>query len=146
MRHKILPFVVMTGVAIILATALDIGLTATPGWPLLVCSWVIVVTINLIAAWSTPTSRLAWMKLSIATGAIGAIVAAAVFVMPVLAASFEPGVDWHSLDLTPPIAARLREALMSGYFALAMIAVVAVLFGIAYLLSHKDPEHQSHAH
>ena len=146
MRHKILAFVVMNGVAIILASALDLVLTATPGWALLASSWLVVVAINLIAAWPMPTPRLAWMKLSVATGAIGAVVAAAVFVMPVLAASFEPGADWHSLDLTPPIAARLREAMISGYFAFVLIAVVAVLFGIAYLLSHKDPRDRRHAH
>ena len=146
MQHKILALVVMSGVAILLASALDIVQTGTPGWALLICSWLVVVAINLMAAWHMPTARLAWMKLILVEGVIGAVVAATAFAMPALAASFEPGADWHSLDLSPPLAARLRESMMSGYFALAMIVIAAALFAIAYFLSDKDSKHGRHAH
>ena len=146
MRHKILAFVVMSGVAILLASALDIALTGTPGWALLICSWLVVVAVNLMAVWRMPTARRVWMKLLLVQGVIGTVVTAAAFAMPALAASFEPGADWHSLDLSPPLAARLREAMLSGYFALAMIVIVTVLFAIAYFLSDQDPEHRRHAH
>ena len=146
MRYTLLAFVVMNGLAIVLVSGLDIALTGAPGWALLVGSWLLVVAVNLMAAWGAPTARRVWMKLLLVEGVIGTVVAAAVFAMPALAASFEPGADWHSLDLSPPLAARLREAMLSGYFALAMIVIVTVLFAIAYFLSGQDPEHRRHAH
>lgn len=146
MRHKLVALAVMNGVAIILASALDIVVTGAPGWALLTASWLVVVTINLIAAWSARTARLAWMKLAVVEGALGALVAAVAFAVPVLAASFEPGVDWQSLHLAPPLAARLREAMLSGYFAIAMILIVALLFALAYFLSPRDPKRRRPAH
>ncbi len=55
-------------------------------------------------------------------------------------------VSMLDVDFTPPIAARLREAIASAYFALALIVVGMVFLAAAYLLWHQWDESTCHAH
>ena len=55
--------------------------------------------------------------------------------------------DWlRTIDFTPPIVARLREALASAYFAIGVFVLGAILFTAAYLLLHFRGPQQRHAH
>jgi len=111
-----------------------------PGSLWLWSSWLVSLILTAAVAWQARTSRATWGYLSLVGGIVSIVVLLALLFAPVSAsAPYEPGADWlRTIDLAPSIAARLREAMASAYFAIAVIVAGAILLSIAYFLLHQS--------
>jgi len=119
-----------------------------PGPLWLWSSWIVSLALTAFVIWQARTSRSTWGYLSLIGGIISVVVLLAILFVPVSAsAPYEPGAEWmQAIDLTPPIVARLREAVASAYFAIAIIIAGMILLSIAYLLLHLPGAPRRHAH
>jgi hypothetical protein len=117
------------------------------GLPSLWVSWCVSLALTGFVAWKAVSVRHTWGLLSLVNGGLSFAVVLANAVLPASAsAPYEPGSDWlRSIDFTPPIAARLREALAAGYFAIAMIVAGMMFVAAAYLLWHLWDDSTRHA-
>lgn len=112
-------------------------------------SWAVSLSTTAAVVYLTRTPRTAWGYLSLIGGVISFVILVTILFVPTSAsAPYEPGADWlRNVDLTPPIAARLREAVASAYFAITVIIAALILFSAAYLLLHHWPGGtRRHAH
>lgn len=111
-------------------------------------AWLVSLAMTAIVAWRVKTSRSTWGYLSLIGGAISfAIILAMLFVPVSASAPYEPGANrLRTVDFTPPLVARLREALASAYFAMGIIIAGLILLSIAYLLLHRPGDPRRHAH
>jgi len=151
MTGKIFGMVIMGALTLVLFSILAFVTfgQSHPGPLWLWSSWVVSLTLTVVVVWQAKTSRTTWGYLSLVGGVVSFVVFLAILFVPVSAsAPYEPGADWlRTVDLTPPIAARLREALASAYFAIGVIVAGAILLGIAYvLLFHQRGGPRRHAH
>jgi hypothetical protein len=150
MANRMLSLFVLGSISLILFTMLSFA-TIGRTYPGPVWQWTgwgasLILTAFVLRQAESP--RNAWGYLSL-IGAIASFVLALVILFVPVAASapYEPGADWlRTIDLTPPIVARLREALASAYFAIALLVLGAILLSAAFfLLRFRGPPHQ-HAH
>ncbi len=141
---------IMGSLSLGLASLLDV-LVAGPtlaGLPSLWVSWFASLLLTALVAWRASSARSSWAFLSAINGVMSFAVAIADAVRPASAsAAYQPGSDWYgSVDFTPPIAARLREAIASGYFAIAVIIAGMIFVAVAYLLRQHWTHPRRHAH
>ena len=150
MASKMLSLLVMGSISLILFTMLSfatIGRTY-PGPVWLWTGWVASLALTAFVLWQAETPRSTWGYLSLIAGIISFVLVLVILFIPHSAsAPYEPSADWlRTIDFTPPIVARLREALASAYFAIAVVFLGAILVSAAYLLLHfRGPPHR-HAH
>ena len=150
MANKILSLLVMGSLSLVLFTMLSfatIGRTY-PGPVWLWTGWLASLALTAFVLWQAETPRSAWGYLSLIGGVISfALVLVIIFIPVSASAPYEPGADWlRTIYLTPPIVARLREALASAYFAIAILVLGAILLAAAYLLLHFRGPPRRHAH
>lgn len=150
MSGKASGVLIMGGISLILFSILafvSFG-QSHPGPVWLWTAWIVSLAVTAIVVWQVKTSRSAWGYLSLIGAVISfAIILAMLFVPVSASAPYQPGADWlRTVDFTPPIVARLREALASAYFALSVIFAGAVLLSIAYLLLHRRGGPGGHIH
>ena len=150
MANKMLSLLVMGSLSLILFTMLSFATIGQsyPGPVWQWTGWVASLALSAFVLWQVETPRRAWGYLSLIGGIISFVLALVVLFVPISAsAPYEPGADWlQTVDLTPPMVARLREALASAYFAIAILVLGAILFSVAYLLlQFRGPPHR-HAH
>ncbi len=150
MSNKWLSALVMGSISLALTTMLALlVVTQTPVVaPVLWASWLASVMLTGWVAWRTSSGRNAWGFLSFINGGISLAILFVNATLPASAsAPYEPGGDWlRSVDLTPPVVARLREAMASGYFAIAVIVAGILFLAAAYLLLHRWDGSSRHAH
>jgi len=150
MNSKWFGVLVMGTISLALASLLDVLVAehALVGFPSLWLSWCVSLAVTGYVAWHAASVRQTWGILSLINGAMSFAVAIANAILPASAAAlYEPGSDWlRSVDFTPPIAARLREAIASGYFAIAVIIAGLMFLVAAYLLWHLWDDKTRHAH
>ena len=117
-----------------------------PGSLWLWVSWIVSLASTAAVLSLTTTARGAWGYLSLIGGVISLVVMLSILLIPVSAsAPYQPGADWlQNLDLAPPVDARLREAIASAYFGIAIIIGGMILLSAAYLLLHHLPHHTRH--
>ena len=149
MASKMLSLLVMGSVSLILFTMLSFATIgqAYPGPVWLWTGWVASLALTAFVLWQTETTRSAWGYLSLIGAIVSFVLVLVILFVPVSAsAPYEPGADWlRTIDLTPPIAARLREALASAYFAIAVLVLGAILASAAYLLLRfRGPRRHAH--
>lgn len=150
MTSKALSVLMMGSVSLILISVLAFVTfgQSHPGPLWLWTSWLVSLALTAAIVWQAKTSRSAWGYLSLIGGIISFVVLLAIIFVPVSAsAPYEPGVDWlRAVDLTPPIVARLGEAIASAYFAITIIIAGMIFLFIAYLLLHLPGGPKRHAH
>lgn len=150
MNHKWLGVLVMGALSLVLASlvAALFARHTLAGIPALWVSWAASLAVTGFVARRATSGRTAWALLSLINGSISIALVLANAVLPASAAApYEPGSDWlRSVDLTPPIAARLREAMASGYFAIGVLTAGIILLAAAYLLLHRSDGSSRHAH
>lgn len=149
MRNKWLGVLVMGALSLVLVSVLDVLVAkqALAGLPSLWTSWAVSLAFTGSVAWKTTSSRVAWGYLSLINGLLSFVIMVATAVLPATSAPYEPGSDWlRSVDLAPPVVARLREAIASAYFAIAVIILGLIFLGAAYLLLHLWDDSKRHAH
>lgn len=150
MRSRWLAVFVMGAMSFVLVSVLDVLVAkeALAGLPSLWVSWAVSLALTGFVAWKATSGRMAWGVLSLINGAISFAIVLANAALPALAsAPYEPGSDWlRSVDLIPPIVARLREAIASGYFAIAVLVAGLIYLAVAYLLLHLSDDSKRHAH
>ena len=119
-----------------------------PGSAWLWASWIVSLSSTIAVVWRASTARSSWGYLSLIGGILSLAVLLAILFVPISAsAPYEPGADWlPNVDLTPPIFARLREAIATAYFAMGVIITGMILFSFAYLLLHLPGKPRRHAH
>jgi len=150
MANKMLSLLVMGSLSLILFTMLSfatIGRTY-PGPVWLWTGWVASLALTAFVLWQAETPRRVWGYQSLIAGVVSFALVLVILFIPVSAsAPYERGADWlQTVDLTPPIVSRLREALASAYFALAVIVLGAILLSASYLLLHFRQPPRRHAH
>ena len=149
MRGKGLSVLIMGAASLVLFSMIPlITVRQSYAGPLsLWISCLISLVMTGIVAWRARTPQRAWGHLALINGAASfAVVLANAVLAASASAPYEPGSDWlRSVDLTPPIVARLREALASAYFAIAVIIAGIIFFATAYFLLHlsDDPTHHA---
>lgn len=150
MANKMLSLLVMGSLSLILFTMLSFATIGQsyPGPVWLWTGWVASLALTAFVLWQAETPRSAWGYLSLIGGIISFVLVLIILFIPISAsAPYEPGADWlRTIDFTPPIVARLREALASAYFAIAVLVLGAILFSAAYLLLHFRGPPRRHAH
>jgi hypothetical protein len=150
MKSKWPCILVMGSLSLVLASLLDVLVMrqSLAGLPSLWVSWLASLVLTALIAWRAPSPRSSWALFSAVNGVLSFAVALAYAVRPAAAgARYEPGSDWLStVDFTPPIAARLREALASGYFAIGVALAGIIFIAAAYLLHQHWDGPQRHAH
>lgn len=150
MKRKWVGVLVMGAMSLALVSMLDVLVTkqTLAGLPSLWVSWCVSLALTGFVAWESRSVQRTWGLLSLINGGISFAVVVADAVSPASAsAPYEPGSDWlRSVDFTPPIVARLREAIASGYFAIAMMIAGMMFVAAAYLLWHLWDNSTRHAH
>lgn len=150
MKSKWLGVLVMGSMSLALVSMLDVLVVkqTLAGLPSLWVSWCVSLVLTGFVAWRSQSVWSAWGLLSLINGSMSFAIVFAYAIAPVSAlAPYEPGSDWlGSVDLTPPIASRLREALASGYFAIAVIMAGMTFLAAAYFLLHLRDDSSRHAH
>jgi len=150
MANRMLSLLVMGSILLILFTMLSFATIersyAGPAW--LWTGWGASLGLTALVLWQAESPRSAWGYLSLIGAIISFVLVLIILFVPVSAsAPYEPGADWlRTIDLTPPIVARLREALASAYFAIAILVLGAILLSAAYLLLHFRGPPRRHAH
>ena len=144
MASKTLGLLIMGFVSLFLFTVLSFATIGQfhPGPAWLWMSWIVSLALTAGVLWQAQTARSVWGYLSLIGGVLSLALFFVIVFVPVSAsAPYEPHADWlQGIDLTPAIAPRLREALASAYFAIALIVLGAILFWAAYaLLSFRGP-------
>jgi NADH:ubiquinone oxidoreductase subunit 6 (subunit J) len=138
MASKTFGVLVMGSISLFLFTALTyVALGQSRLGPLWIAiGWAVSVLLTATVLWQAETPRSAWGYFSLFGGLISFVLFLVIVFVPVSAsAPYDPGADWlRTVDLTPPMAAKLREAMLSGYFALAVIILGIVLLSAAYVL------------
>lgn len=148
MRSKWLGVLVMGAMSLVLVSVLNVLVAkdAVAGLPTMWVSWAVGLALTGFVAWKATSSRGAWGFLSLINGGISFAIVSAYAVLPAASAPYEPGSDWlRSVDLTPPIAARLREAMAAGYFAIVVIIAGLIFLAAAYALLHSGDGSSRHA-
>ena len=149
MTNKMVSLLVMGSLSLILFTMLSfatLGQTYSgPVW--LWTGWVASLALTAFVLWEAETARSAWGHLSLVSGVISFVLALVILFVPVSAsAPYERGSDWmQGIDFTPPMVARLREALASAYFGIAIFVLGAILLSAAYILLHFRGPPERHA-
>lgn len=150
MKSKWPCVLIMGSISLALASLLDILIAreTVAGLPSLWVSWIASLLLTALVAWRSASVRGTWAFLSFINGAMSVAIALADAARPAAAsAAYEPGSDWlRAVDFTPPIAARLREAVASGYFGIGVGIAAAIFLAIAYLLRHRSHGSSRHAH
>lgn len=150
MKSKWLSVFVMGATSLALVSMLDVLVAEQTlvGLPSLWVSWCVSLVLTGFVAWRSTSVPHTWGFLSLINGGMSFAIVLADSVLPASAsAPYEPGSDWlRSVDFTPPIAARLREALASGYFAIAVIIAGMMFLAAAYLLWQLWDDSTRHAH
>lgn len=149
MANKMLSLLVMGSISLILFTMLSFATIGQsyPGPVWLWTGWAASLGLTALVLRQAESPRSVWGYLSLIGVIISFVLILVIVFIPVSAsAPYEPGADWlRTIDFTPPIVARLREALASAYFAIAVLILGAILLTAAYLLLHfRRP--QRHAH
>lgn len=120
-----------------------------PGSAWLWSSWIASLTLTAAVVWHARTARATLGYMSLLGGVVSVVILFAFLFVPVSAsAPYQPGTDWlRTVDPSAPIDARLREAIASGYFAIAAIIAAAILLSFGYVLLHQSggPGPTSHA-
>ena len=149
MRSKWPSVFVMGAMSLVLMSVLDVLVAqeAVVGLPSLWVSWAVDLALTGFVAWKATSSRMSWGFLSLINAVISFAIVSVNAVLPAASAPYEPGNDWlRSIDLTPPIAARLREAMAAGYFAIVVIIAGLIFVAAAYSLLHSGDDSSRHAH
>lgn len=139
MASKMLGLLIMGSLSLVLFTALSFATIgqSQPGPVWLWSGWAASLFLTAIVGWRAKTSRSAWVRLSLIGAVICIVLVLVVIFVPISAsAPYEPEADWlRRIDFTLPIVARLREALASAYFGIAIVVLGAILLSVSYLLS-----------
>ena len=150
MANRLLSLVMMGTLSLVLFTVLSFVALgqSQPGAVWLWGGWIVSLTLTAVVVWQAKTARRAWGWLSVVTGVVSFVLLLAIVFVPISASHpYEPEANWlHTVDLTPPIATRLREALASAYFAIAIIVAGVILLSVAYVLLHASNEPKRHMH
>jgi len=150
MASKTIGLLIMGSISLILFTALSFATLGQiqPGPVWLWTGWAVSLLLTAAVLWGARTPRSTWGYLSLVGGVISLVLLLVIIFTPISAsAPYEPGADWlRAIDFTPSIAARLREALASAYFAIALIVLGVILFLAAYLLLRFRGPPKRHAH
>lgn len=140
MANKVLNLLAMSSISLVLFTALSFATIGRfhPGPLWLWTSWLVSLGLTVFILRYTEDARRAWGYSSLAGGVLSLALILVITFIPVSAsAPYEPGAEWlQGVDFTPPIVARLREALASAYFGVALLVLAAILFSSGYLLLH----------
>lgn len=113
--------------------------------PSIIVGWIVAIG-AMIAASHAQTLRGAWAGTSLFNGTVSIATVLTSLVVPALAAAeYEPGADWmRNIDLAPPATARLREAIASAYFSIALIIAGMIFFAVAYFVFHRADGSKRH--
>jgi len=140
MASKMFGALVMGSISLFLITALTyVTMGQLPYGPLWISiGWIVSLLLTASILVQAQTPRSAFGYFSLIGGVMSFVLFLAIMFVPVSAsAPYDPGADWlRTVDLTPPMAARLWEAMLSGYFAIVVIILGLVLLSAAYMLLH----------
>jgi hypothetical protein len=150
MANKMLSLLVMGSISLILFTMLSFATIgqAYPGPVWLWTGWLGSLALTAYVLSQAETPRRSWGYLSLVAGVISFLLVLVILFVPVSAsAPYEPEADWlRTLDFTPTIVVRIREALAFAYFTVAVLVLGAILLLAAYFLLHFRGPLQRRAH